>query len=71
MSDHGAMTLQEEQRQTIFARNGGLEGDIDHDEASFAYFMSELACMTQPQYPLTFWSRSGQSQGQGQVSDLA
>ena len=26
--------------------------------------------MTPPPYPLTFWSRSGQSQGQGQVSDL-
>ena len=26
--------------------------------------------MTPPPCPLTFWSRSGQSQGQGQVSDL-
>ena len=25
------MTLQEVQRQAIFARNGGLEDDIDHD----------------------------------------
>ena len=25
-----------------------LEGDIDHDEASFDYFRSELTCMTPP-----------------------
>ena len=30
MSGRGAMTSQEVQRQAIFARNGGLEGDIDH-----------------------------------------
>ena len=48
-----------------------LEGHIDHDQASFDYFRSELTCMTPPQYLLTFWSRSGQSQGQGQgqISD--
>ena len=44
-----------------------LEGDI---EASFDYFRSGLTFMTPPPYPLTFWSRSGQSQGQGQASDL-
>ena len=42
-----------------------LEGDIDHDEASFHYFRSDLTCMTQPLYPLTFWSRLDQSQRQG------
>ena len=31
MSGHGAMTSQELQRQAIFAGNGGLDGDIDHD----------------------------------------
>ena len=40
MSGHGAMTSQEVQRQIIFARNGGLKDDIDHDEASFDYFRS-------------------------------
>ena len=40
MSGHGAMTSQEVQRQAIFARNGELEGDIDHDEASFDYLRS-------------------------------
>ena len=40
MSGHGAMTSQEVQRQIIFVRNGGLEGDIDHDEASFGYVRS-------------------------------
>ena len=54
MSGHGAMTPQEVQDRAIFARNGGFEGDIDHDEASFDYFRSELTCMTPPQYSLTF-----------------
>ena len=71
MSGHGAMTSLEVQGQAIFLREiaeyGTLKGDI---EASFDYFRSELACMTLPPYPLTFWSRSGQSQGQGQASDL-
>ena len=71
MSGHGAMTSQDIQGQVIFLREiaeyGTLEGDI---EASFDYFRSELTCMTQPQYPLTFWSRSGQSRGQGQASVL-
>ena len=70
MSGHGAMTSQEGLGQAIFARNSGngtLEGDI---EASFDYFRSELTYMTPPPYPLTFWSSSGQSQGQSQVSDL-
>ena len=49
------------------AEYGTLEGDI---EASFDYFRSELTCMIPPPYPLNFWSRSGQSQGQGQASDL-
>ena len=40
MSGHGAMTSQEVQGQVIFARNEGLQGDIDHDEASFDYFRS-------------------------------
>ena len=40
MSGHGAMTSQEVQRQTILARSGELEDDIDHDEASFDYFRS-------------------------------
>ena len=40
MSGHGAMTSQEVQRQAIFVRNGGLVGDIDHDETSFDYFRS-------------------------------
>ena len=40
MSGHGAMTSQEVQCLTIFARNGELEGDIDHDEASLDYFRS-------------------------------
>ena len=38
MSGRGAMTSQDVQRQAIFARNGGLEGDMDHEEASFDYF---------------------------------
>ena len=71
MSGHGALTSQEVQGQAIFfARNSGngtLEADI---EASFDYFRSELTCVTLPPYPLTFWSRSGQSQGQGQASGL-
>ena len=51
------------------AEYGTLEGDI---EASFDYFRAELTCMTPPPYHSTFWSRSGQSQGQGQghTSDL-
>ena len=47
-----------------------LEGDIEHEEASFELFRSELAWMTPQPYPLTFCSRSRQSKGQGQVSDL-
>ena len=38
MSGHGAMTSEEVQHQAIFARNGGLKGDIDHDEAFFTIF---------------------------------
>ena len=70
MSGHGAVTSQELKGRAIFARNSGngtLEADI---EASFDYFRSEITCMTLPPYPVTLWSRSGQSQGQGQVSDL-
>ena len=52
------------------AEYGTLEGDIDHDEAAFDYFRSELTCMTSPPYPLNFWSRSGKGQGQCQASDL-
>ena len=44
MSGHGAMASQEVQRQTIFVRNGGLEGDIEHDQDSFDYFRSLLTC---------------------------
>ena len=47
-----------------------LEGDINHDEASFGQFRSQLTCLTPPKCPLTFWSRSGTGQGQGQISDL-
>ena len=47
-----------------------LGGDIDHDEASFDFyhFRSELTCLVPPQCSWTFWSGSGQAQGQ--VSDL-
>ena len=45
MSGHGAMTLQVVQSQAIFARNGAIECDIDHDKASFDYFRSELTFM--------------------------
>ena len=72
MSCHGAMTSQEVQDQAIFLRGiaecVSLEGDI---EASLDCFRSELTCMTQPPNPLTFWLMSGQSHGQGQVSDLS
>ena len=74
MSGHGAITSQEVQGQAIFLREmadySTLEDDIDHNEASSECFRSELTCVTPPQYPLTFWSRSGQIQGQGQVNDL-
>ena len=49
---------------------GTLEGDINHDEASFDHFRSELTCLTIAQCILTFWSRSGRDQGQGHVSEL-
>ena len=45
-----------------------LEGDIDHDEASFDQFRTQLAGLTLPQCYVAFWSRSGQ--GRGQVSGL-
>ena len=45
------------------AEYGTLEGDIE----AFDYFRSALTFMTPPLYPLTFWSRS--CQGQGQASD--
>ena len=68
---HGAVASQEVQGQTIFARSSGIlhtfKGNIDLDETGFDYFRSEVTCMTPP---LIFWSRSGQSQGQGQASDL-
>ena len=44
-----------------------LESDIDHDEAHLDYFRSEPTCLTPPQYPLTFWPRSGQGQVQVKV----
>ena len=40
MSGDGAMTSLVVKRQAILAINGGLEGDIDHDEASLDYFRS-------------------------------
>ena len=66
MLGHGDMTSQEVQGQAIFARNSGT-GLI---RRRYRGFLVKTNFMTPPPYPLTFWSRSGQSQGQGQVSDL-
>ena len=52
------------------AEYGKLEGDIDHEEVPFDFCRSEVTCMTPPPYLLTFRSRSRQSKGQGQASDL-
>ena len=77
MLGHGTMTSQEVQGQAILLEIADyctLEGDIDgdHGETSFDYFRSELTCMTPPlTKPFQMSrSRSGQSQGQRQVSNL-
>ena len=38
---NGAMTSQEVHGMAIFARNGRLKGDIDHDKASFDYILGQ------------------------------
>ena len=71
MSGHGTMTSQGGKVRPFLREVADyctLEGDIVHDETSFDHFRSELSCLTPPQRPLTFWSRSGQDQGQ--LSDL-
>ena len=39
-----------------------LQGGVDHDKASFDHFRSVLTCVTPPQCPFTFLSRSGQGE---------